>query len=345
MSLKFGVLGCAEILRKFAAAVHEAPNAELVVVGSRSIDKAKEFVATECPEARAVGSYEEVLDDPEVQAVYLPLPTSIRTEWCLKAVAKGKHILTEKPLAPTVEEAEQVVAACAAAGLQYMDHTMFVHNERTDALVKALADEELLGKPKLVSSCFTVPIDDMRNIRVKPDCEPLGCLGDLGWYCIYITMVSFGFDEPESVSCRYEECNAQGVPMMATATLRFGGGRWSRFECSFLHAIREWVEVVSDKSTLRLEDFIVTDKLECSFEVSRRDRGDRVTATLPKTVLHKADIVPKLSQHARLVETFSAMVLAGGEVNATWPKKSLLVHRTLCACARSAGEDGAWKKL
>ena len=181
---RFGILGCADIARKFCQSVSDSSNAVVHAVASRSPEKAQRWVQENCPGAIAFDSYEALLEDKSVQAVYLPLPTGIRAEWALKAISKGKHILTEKPVGVSAEEAATIIQACRAAGVQYMDDTMFMHHVRTQAMRKAL-DEEAFGPPRLVASSFSVCFDSeealQSNIRAQAANEPLGCIGDLGW--------------------------------------------------------------------------------------------------------------------------------------------------------------------
>lgn len=151
--IRIGVMGCAEIARKVSRAIHLAPNATIAAVASRSLEKAKSFVTSNgYPESTKVhGSYESILEDPEVDALYVPLPTSLHVEWAIRAAEKGKHILLEKPVAMNVAEFDKIVAACEANGVQIMDGTMWVHNPRTAKLKEFLSDSDRFGQLKTVS--------------------------------------------------------------------------------------------------------------------------------------------------------------------------------------------------
>lgn len=118
VSIRFGILGCAEIARKLSRAITLAPNAELYAVASRSIDKAKAFAASNGfpPHAKIHGSYDSLLDDPEVDAVYMPLPTSLHLRWAVLAAQKKKHILLEKPVALNASEFDTIIQACESSG-------------------------------------------------------------------------------------------------------------------------------------------------------------------------------------------------------------------------------------
>ncbi|XP_020104984.1 uncharacterized oxidoreductase At4g09670-like [Ananas comosus] len=150
--IRFGIVGCAEIARKVSRAIALAPNATLVAVGSRSLDKARRFIAENAlsSSVRAVGSYEELLDDPAVDAVYMPLPTSLHARWAVAAAERGKHLLLEKPAALSAAELDPILAACAAHGVQFMDSTMWIHNPRTAHMRGLLSDPSRFGDLKMV---------------------------------------------------------------------------------------------------------------------------------------------------------------------------------------------------
>lgn len=126
--LRFGILSTANIGVKVSAAMHESSNAAPLAVGSRDLEKAKEF-ATKNNIPRAYGSYEAVINDPDVDAIYLPLPTAFRTEWAIKSARAGKHILVEKPLG-SAQDVREMRTACEENGVHFMDNTMWVHHTR-----------------------------------------------------------------------------------------------------------------------------------------------------------------------------------------------------------------------
>src|SRR5438067_1430658 len=114
--LGWGILGVANINRRLLPAFAKAANAELRAIASRSLDRARQAAATaNIPTAH--GSYEALLDDPAIDAVYIPLPNTLHAKWTRKAAERGKHILCEKPLCPTAAEARQLVEHCAAKGV------------------------------------------------------------------------------------------------------------------------------------------------------------------------------------------------------------------------------------
>lgn len=152
--IRFGILGCADIARKVSRAIILAPNAVLYAIGSRSLEKATKFAASNgFPEsAKIYGTYDAVLDDANVDAVYIPLPTSLHIKWAVLAAQKKKHILLEKPVALNVGEFDAIVEACELNGVQLMDSTMWMHNPRTAKMKEFLSDPNKFGELKSVIS-------------------------------------------------------------------------------------------------------------------------------------------------------------------------------------------------
>lgn len=147
--IRFGILGCANIARTLIKAMKLLPQVRVHAIASRSITKAQTFAASNNllpEETKVYGSYEALLDDDEVDAVYIPLPTGLHVEWVLKAAAKKKHVLLEKPPAHTVEELDAMLEALERNSLQYMDGTMWMHHPRTEKMRAVLHDNEKIGK-------------------------------------------------------------------------------------------------------------------------------------------------------------------------------------------------------
>jgi predicted dehydrogenase len=162
--VRFGIIGCAEIARKVSRAIALAPNATITAIGSRSLDKATRFASANNfpPDAKIYDSYEAVLDDPDVDAVYLPLPTSLHIHWAVLAAQKKKHVLLEKPVALSAVEFDTIIEACESNGVQFMDGTMWMHHPRTAKMREFLSDKQHFGQLKsvrkfptfLISLCF-----------------------------------------------------------------------------------------------------------------------------------------------------------------------------------------------
>jgi predicted dehydrogenase len=152
--VRFGIMGCASIARKLARAMLlVAPTAEVAAIASRSGDKARLFAADNGLPAgtRLHGSYEALLEDPDIDAIYLPLPTSLHLKWATAVAARGKHLLLEKPTALCAADLDSILAACDAGGVQFMDCTMWMHNLRTAKMRQLVADQSTIGDVRIVS--------------------------------------------------------------------------------------------------------------------------------------------------------------------------------------------------
>mmetsp|Transcript_53065 Transcript_53065/g.98172 ORF Transcript_53065/g.98172 Transcript_53065/m.98172 type:complete len:493 (+) Transcript_53065:51-1529(+) len=344
--VKWGILSCAGIAAKVCVAIAEASNAKVVAVASRDKAKAETFAAANCAGAKAYGSYEELLDDEEVQVVYIPLPTALRMNWVCKAAAKKKHILMEKPIAGNTRDTLQIISACKAAGVQLMDNTMFMHCPRLEAVKKVISDKEAFGTPSSVTAAFSIPCaaDETdwknNNIRMKKALEPLGALGDLGWYCMRVILWAYDFAQPEAVSCHFIDETSEGVPTRVTATLKFPNARIATFECSFLHSWRQWFEVTSEKKSLRIEDFVLPAKLDSVDFAVYEGKVAEKDLTISVDAVGKESL-PARPQHTLLVEKMSSIALSG-ELEEKWPEMSKQTQLLLMALVSSARQQGSW---
>jgi predicted dehydrogenase len=183
--LGVGILGAANIAKKTIRALSMTPHFHVVAIGSRSKQKAQELLDASpntTSASTSLCSYDEVLASQDVDIVYIPLPSALHLEWVEKAANAGKHILLEKPIATSAEEASAMVEACARNNVQLMDGTMWMHHKRADLMMEMLQSGKL-GDVKDVTAIFsfTAPADFHTNVRFQAECDPLGALGDLGW--------------------------------------------------------------------------------------------------------------------------------------------------------------------
>src|SRR5262245_46378951 len=181
--LRFGILGVAKINDRLLPGFRKARHAELLGLASRNLDRAKQ-AASAAGIPRAYGSYEELLADDAIQAVYFPRPNTHHAEWTRRAADAGKHVLVEKPMTPTAAQAREVVDHCAARGVTLMDGFMWPHHPRTRK-IRELLDAGTIGQVRRVAGAFTFPLPmDPGNIRLKPDLAG-GSLLDVGCYPVY----------------------------------------------------------------------------------------------------------------------------------------------------------------
>ncbi|KAI3459987.1 hypothetical protein Pfo_016650 [Paulownia fortunei] len=330
--VKFGILGCADIARKVSRAITLSPNSTLHAVGSRTYEKAARFANENgFPDsAKVYGSYEAVLDDPEVDAVYLPLPTSLHIKWAVLAAQKKKHLLLEKPVALNVGELDVILEVCESNGVQIMDATMWIHHPRTARMKEFLLDSSRFGELKSVHSCFTFGAnkDFLENdIRVKPDLDALGALGDVGWYCIRSILWAAEFELPKSVlALRGTVFNSAGVILACSASLQWEDGKTATFHCSFLANLTMDVTVVGTNGTLRFHDFVIPfEENKASFSTAVKSGfTELVTGWEPKPSEHT--VTTDLPQEALMVSEFSRLVgsikFAGAKPEKKWPTLS-----------------------
>jgi predicted dehydrogenase len=229
--LRWGVLSTADIARsKWIPGVRRSPEqrGEVVAIASRQADVARR-VADELHIPRAHGSYEALLEDPEVDAVYVPLPNHLHLEWVIAAAEAGKHVLCEKPLALSAADAQRMVDACEAAGVQLMEAFMYRLHPSWQA-VRELVASGRIGRLQSVQSWFSYWNDDPTNIRNRAAAGG-GALMDIGCYAINLSRLLFG-SEPERVEASCVRDPEMGIDVLTSALLEFPGGGSATFTCS-----------------------------------------------------------------------------------------------------------------
>jgi predicted dehydrogenase len=227
--VKWGILGAAEFARKFMApAIHAARGAELYALATSTPAKAEAF-RDFAPGLKVHASYEALLADPEVEAVYIPLPNTLHIEWSKKAVAAGKHVLTEKPIAMKAGEIDELIALRDASGLMVTEAYMIVHHPQWQR-ARALLAEGAIGRLIHVEGVFTYHLTDLANIRNRPETGG-GGIPDIGVYTYGSTRWATG-QEPlriDRAAIRWEN----GVDTIADVSASFPG-----FTAHFINATR-----------------------------------------------------------------------------------------------------------
>jgi len=218
--LRWGVLSTANIKRKVVPATQRADRCEVVAIASRDPESAAR-AAAEFEIPRAHGSYEELLADPEVDAVYNPLPNHLHAEWTIAAAEAGKHVLCEKPLAMNADEAERMVEACASAGVVLMEAFMYRLHPSWEG-VRELVRSGRIGELRSVQSWFSYFNDDPANIRNIAEAGG-GALYDIGCYTVNLSRMLFG-SEPSRIQTSMTFDETMGVDVLTSAVLEFGRG-------------------------------------------------------------------------------------------------------------------------
>lgn len=240
--LKWGVLGCSSFARRRTIpAMLQSPSVELVGIASRTPEKAESFRAMfNLP--RAYGSYQEMLADPGIKAVYNPLPNGLHGEWMIKAAEYGKHTLCEKPFASDAGEAAAVTRIASERGVRVMEGFMWrLHSQHLRAT--SAIQEGTIGRVRLVRAAFTYTILREPNARLKPDLAG-GSVMDVGCYTISAARFYFG-EEPVRVFARGHRDPEYGVDMWMSGILEFPSGR-ANIDCGFDLPYRTEVEITGD---------------------------------------------------------------------------------------------------
>mmetsp|Transcript_1244 Transcript_1244/g.1641 ORF Transcript_1244/g.1641 Transcript_1244/m.1641 type:complete len:466 (-) Transcript_1244:167-1564(-) len=306
---RVGILGCASIAKKNAMAIfHPASGCTVTAVASRTLDKANAFVnefvkpglgdTTNCQVFGGANAYNDLIEWSSsssqgadlIDALYIPLPTTLHKEWVIKALTKAKkHVLLEKPTALNEADYQEMLLLAKEQGKFLLDGTMFVHHSRTRQFLKTVHNQNVMGDLKRIESGFSFFADQdfsNHNIRVQKSLDPLGCLGDLGWYQIRMALLVFSsFKEndndngnyynnklPVLMSAQVVDCtlNQEGVPMEATCLVKFGTGNDDNdtnkkttvlsFHCGFEAYFRQYLHVVGTKSGAFIDDFVLPKK-------------------------------------------------------------------------------------
>ena len=244
MSLRLGLLSTADINAKLVTGAREAEEVDVVAVASRDQGRARAH-ADELGVPRALGSYEELLDDGEVDAVYISLPNGMHVDWSIRALDAGKHVLCEKPLSRHPEEVERAFDAAERNGRVLAETFMWRHHPQAVRL-RELAGE--LGELRLVRGAFSFSLSEPGNIRLAADLDG-GALMDVGCYCV--SGARFLLGEPDQVTAH---SHGDAVDVRFVGTMSFASGALATFDCGFDMPPRDELEVIGSEGSLFLDD-------------------------------------------------------------------------------------------
>tara|TARA_B100000609_G_scaffold198828_1_gene199511 strand:+ start:442 stop:1608 length:1167 start_codon:yes stop_codon:yes gene_type:complete len=360
---RWGFLSAAWIGMKNWQSVALSGNGEIVAVASRDKAKAQAWI-DECSshvpfpnEPEAIEGYDSLLARDDIDAVYIPLPTGLRKDWIIKAAKAGKHVLAEKPCGVDLAEVEEIVSMCNEAGVQFMDGVMFMHSKRLEALRETLTDGSI-GEIRRINSQFSFNAGDdflTGNIRMHSDLEPLGCLGDLGWYNIRFNLWVMDYAMPKSVSGRILKGAARSdspdqVPMEFSGEMFYENGINASYYCSFMTGNQQWAHICGTEGTARLDDFVVpfygsdvkytvsnteSNQHVCDFNM---EQHDRVVSVNEYGGSHPT------AQETGLFRNFGELVLSGSP-DPKWGDIALKTQQVMMACIESSKQDGTRVEL
>ncbi len=298
-SVRWGILGASNFaLNRMGPAIHAAHGAELAAIASSSAEKVAPFQAY-APAARHVPSYEALLADPGIDVIYIPLPNHLHVEWTLKALAAGKHVLTEKPIAMQAAEIDQIIAARDASGLLATEAYMIVHHPQWLRAKEWLQAGEI-GTLRHVDAQFSFYQDDKANIRNRPETGG-GSLRDIGVYTFGSARFVTGA-EPVDLSSRVVRENDVEIWAQVAATMAGPLGRFTYNSMTTMRAYnRQVVTFQGDKGMIRLEGGPFNANVNDLAEVELHQNGNRVTV----------ERFPTANQYKLQVEAFGRSVRTG----------------------------------
>ncbi len=300
--VRFGILGTAKIARtKVVPGTQRAPNCEVVAVASREASRARR-VAADLGVPRSHGSYQALVDDPGVDAVYIPLPNDLHAEWAIRAAAAGKHVLCEKPLAMSSKQAREMAAAADAAGIVLAEAFMYRHHPTWVEAVR-LVRAGRIGELRAVQSWFSYFNDDPSNIRNRVE-NGGGAVMDIGCYGINLSRLLFA-SEPSRVHAAVTRDPVMGIDTLASAVLEFPGGGQASFTCSTRAEPDQRVSIVGTSGRIEIEiPFNIPPDVDTRIHLTRG--GDPPLAPATETVTF-----PPSDQYTIQAELFARGVLDG----------------------------------
>jgi predicted dehydrogenase len=324
--VRWGVLSTASIARTaLIPALHASTTSQVRAVGSRNLDAARAF-AIEMDIPVAYGSYEELLADPEIEAIYNPLPNHLHVPWTIKAMRAGKHVLCEKPISLHLADLETLLAATREhPELVVMEAFMYRFHPRWIE-AKRLVDSGAIGAVKDIDVSFSYFNRDPQDVRNQAGIGG-GALMDIGCYCISVARFLYGA-EPGRVVSTLDIDPDFGTDRHARAILDFGEGRVSRFFCSTQAENLQHVRVVGQKGIITMElpfnpprDVSLT--LGVTIEGERRD-----------------SVVPAVDHYREQADAFSRAVRAGGP--APTPLADARANMAVIEAVVASDRDGGW---
>ncbi len=313
--IRWGILGAARINQQLMPAIVAAENSELTAICSRRPDAAEATLKQYAPDIKNVHIYNdpaELLKDPDIQAIYIPLASEEHALWTLRAIEHGKHVLCEKPLALSVADIETIQSAaekyqvCVMEGFMYRFHPQ--HQRIQEIILSGV-----IGEVRSVHTCFAYPMQPARMYRInRPISQGGGAMWDIGCYAIHTARFHFGDLQAKAVTAMAKH-NEHGADVSSCGIIDFGDGKYAQFNFGFEHARRAEYEIIGTKGGIKCHN--VWAKADEQPIISwQTDSGEQHTESLD------------LANHFQLeVEHFCACIL-----NHQAPKLSLLDAKDNC---------------
>jgi predicted dehydrogenase len=330
--VRWGVLGAAKIaLTKVIPAIQKSELGGVVAIASRDKDKAR-AAADRFDIRRAYGSYEELLDDPEIEAIYNPLPNHLHVPWSIRAAERGKHVLCEKPIALSADQARELLAARDRTGVQ-IGEAFMVRTHPQWHKVKELIDDGRIGDLHLITGHFSYFLRDPSNIRSRLDWGG-GALMDIGCYPIFISRWLFDAEPVEVVSL-IENDPDMHVDRMISAILRFDAGQ-ATFSCGTQLVPHQTMQIFGTASRITVEiPFNAPSDRECRIFI---DDGRDVVGSGIETISF-----PPIDQYTLQADRFSEAVRGVGKVPV--PLESAIGNMAVIDALFRSAETKGWQPV
>lgn len=326
-TVRWGILSTANIGRAAVVpAIQASANGRVVAVASRDAERAGAFAAA-AGIPRHHGSYEALLDDDDVDAVYVPLPNALHREWTIRAAERGKHVLCEKPLALTAAECVEMADAAEQHGIVLMEAFMYRFHPRTERLLEHVRGG-IIGEVRVVRSAFTFRLRSETNIRLDPDLGG-GALMDVGCYCVNASRTVAGTEPVEAQA--FAAWTSRGVDASLSGALRFADGLVARFDCALTLERREVCEVAGTDGTILVDSAFLPGTADVPLRTLRGREGEDV------------ETVRGADEYRLMVEHFADAVLTGTRLryDAHEAARNMRAIEALYASARAGGRPVA----
>jgi predicted dehydrogenase len=328
--LRWGALSTANIgLKKVLPAMQHGQFTAVTAIASRDLAKAR-AAADALGIATAYGSYEELLADPNVDAIYNPLPNQMHVPWTIKAAEAGKHVLCEKPLSLSVAEAKTLLAVRARTGVK-IGEAFMIRSYPQWLRLRALLAEERIGELRSIVGFFSYFNNDPANIRNQMECGG-GALLDIGCYCIHASRYAFG-QEPTRVVGLVERDPEMKIDRLTSAILDFPGGQ-SIFTCSTQLAPYQKMQFLGTRGRIEIEIPFNAPK-DRPTRLFIDESGDLTGSGI------RTETFPIADQYTLQGDAFSKAVLEGGAVPV--PLEDAIGNMAVIEAVFRSGETGQWE--
>jgi D-xylose 1-dehydrogenase (NADP+, D-xylono-1,5-lactone-forming) len=332
LPVRFGVLGAANIARLFISSVAPSKKLRVTTVASRDAEKGRAF-AREVGIERSHGTYEALLADADIDAIYLPLPNGLHAAWAIRALEAGKHVLCEKPIGVSAKEARSMYAAARANNRHLVEGYPYMAQPQTLKMRELIA-AGAIGKVKLVRASFGFSLADRKNVRFVPDLGG-GAILDAGSYAVSLVRIATGMSPTRVHAVSHME---NGVDLTTVATLEFGNDVFAQVSCSFGTAFHRQASIIGEGGAI-----------ETSY-LNHPPIGGAPMLRLKKTPTSPSAAAPELFEtidvaggNGFLLEAESFAKLLSGDPNG-WTgaseQESVDIMATLDAMAESARSRG-----